>query len=271
MLDFIQNITIGNAAKTTLLATFILLAAACKKDDPEPEHSCGHWEYEGEYGPEHWAHLAPICQEYANCNGVAQSPIDISGAVLDTALHELDLRYMTSKTHIIHNGHTIEFEVEVTGKDTSILQLNGEVYKLLQFHFHAQSEHTIGGAAQHLEAHFVHQNARGDRAVIGLMFKDGAENAFLSQFVDRLPHPGSSPYSSTARFNPVDAFPSDRDYFTYHGSLTTPNCEENVTWFVLEHPMEASTAQLLRFKDLMPKNYRPQAELNGRPITHFRN
>jgi hypothetical protein len=29
MLDFIQNITIGNAAKTTLLATFILLAAAC--------------------------------------------------------------------------------------------------------------------------------------------------------------------------------------------------------------------------------------------------
>lgn len=249
-----------------LAATCILMASACKKDDPE--HFCGPWEYEGEFGSEHWGHLAPVCAEYAHCDGSTQSPVNITGAVPDASLHELELLYSNTKTHIIHKGHTIEFEVE---EGTSALELNGEEYELLQFHFHAQSEHTINGAPQHLEAHFVHQNTRGDRAVIGVMFKDGAQNAFLAQFMNNLPNPGAAPHHSNTLFNPAGVFPTDRDYFTYPGSLTTPNCEENVTWLVLEHPVEASTTQLLRIKDLMPRNYRPQAALNGRVIRHFRN
>ncbi|MBX2927526.1 MAG: carbonic anhydrase family protein [Saprospiraceae bacterium] len=249
-----------------LAAACILLASACKKDDPE--HLCGPWEYEGEFGSEHWEHLAPVCAEYAHCDGSAQSPVNITGAVPDAVLHGLDIRYTDTQTHIIHKGHTIEFEVE---DGTSALELNGTEYELKQFHFHAQSEHSINGAAQHLEAHFVHQSAGGDRAVIGVLFKDGAQNAFLAQFMNNLPNPGAVPYTSNTHFNPSGVFPTDRDYFTYPGSLTTPNCEENVTWFVLEHPVEASTAQILRFRDLMPKNYRPQAPLNGRIIRHFSN
>lgn len=245
----------------------ILLVSACKKD--EPDHLCGEWEYEGEFGPEHWEDLAPVCEEYAHCDGSAQSPVNITGAVADAMLHELGIHYATTNTHIIHKGHTIEFEIEENSGNA--LELNGEEYELRQFHFHAQSEHTINGAPQHLEAHFVHQSASGDRAVIGVMFKDGAENDFLAQFMSNLPNPGAAPYVSADRFSPDAVFPADKDYFTYPGSLTTPNCEENVTWFVLEHPVEASTTQLLRIKDLMPKNYRPQAALNGRVIRHFSN
>ncbi len=250
-----------------LMVSLMALAFSCKKDEAEPAHECGHWEYEGEYGPEHWADLAPVCEEYAHCGGSAQSPVDITGAIRDTSLHGLEFSYAATGVNIKHNGHTIEFKVD---KGSSKLVLNGEAFELDQFHFHAQSEHTIDGAAHHMEAHFVHVNAAsGDRAVIGIMFRDGAENAFLAQFMNHLPQAGSNPYTSSTAFNPAGALPAGLDYFTYPGSLTTPNCEENVTWFVLEHPVEASTAQILHFRDLMPKNYRPQADIGTRKILHF--
>lgn len=244
-------------------AACILLASACKKDEPD-HHLCGPWEYEGEFGPEHWGELSDPCEEYVHCNGMAQSPIAIDGAILDNNLAALDLHYTTTNTHIIHKGHTIEFEVE----EGNVLKLGGKEYELSQFHFHAQSEHTLMGVPYHMEAHFVHANELGDRAVISVMFKDGAENAFLAQVIGNLPNPGAAPYISATRFNPSVLFPTtpSADYFTYPGSLTTPNCEENVTWFIYQHPVEASTAQILRFRDLMPRNNRPQAPLNGRLI-----
>lgn len=267
MIVNINSIVPSSIFKIALTASFFMFAFACKKDKHEPDHSCGHWAYEGEFGPDHWDDLAPVCEEYAHCGGTAQSPIDIAGAMPDTSLGGLAFHYEHSTTHIIHNGHTIEFEME----EGSVLNLNGESYKLIQFHFHGQSEHTIGGAPHHLEAHFVHANANGDRAVVGVMIKDGAENPFLSPFMSHLPnYHAIKEYKSNQTFHPEDFLPADRSYFTYPGSLTTPPCDENVTWFVLEHPVEASSVQILRFRDLMPKNYRPQALLGSRQIRHFR-
>ena len=37
------------------------------------------------------------------------------------------------------------------------LRLDGDVYSLLQFHFHAPSEHTIDGDHSDMEMHLVHQ------------------------------------------------------------------------------------------------------------------
>ena len=42
-------------------------------------------------------------------------------------------------------------------------------YRLLQFHFHAPSEHTINGKSADMELHLVHQNAMGDLAVVGVL------------------------------------------------------------------------------------------------------
>ncbi len=148
--------------------------------------------------------------------------------------------------------------------------LNGEHYELIQFHFHGQSEHTIDGVPHHLEAHFVHANAMGDRAVVGVMVSDGVENAFLAPFMSHLPNYTTiKEHKSSQTFNAVNFLPANRSYFTYPGSLTTPNCEENVTWLVFEHPVEASALQILRFRDLMPKNYRPQADIGPRRILHY--
>jgi carbonic anhydrase len=67
----------------------------------------------------------------------------------------------------------------------------------------------------------------------------------------------------------VDAgslLPAVRGYFTYTGSLTTPPCTEDVTWFVLKAPVPMSDAQVAAFARRYPHNSRPVQRLNGRKV-----
>ncbi len=91
MTTAILNFKQAGIFKIALMAAVVMLAFSCKKDKAEPDEECGHWEYEGEYGPDHWADLASVCEEYAHCDGSAQSPVDIAGAIQDTSLGALVL------------------------------------------------------------------------------------------------------------------------------------------------------------------------------------
>ena len=45
----------------------------------------------------------------------------------------------------------------------SWLRAGAREWQLLQWHFHAPSEHSVGGARQAMEAHLVHADADGER------------------------------------------------------------------------------------------------------------
>lgn len=45
-------------------------------------------------------------------------------------------------------------------------------------------------------------------------------------------------------FNPSCLFPACRDYWTYHGSFTTPPCEECIVWLLLKEPITVSSDQV---------------------------
>ena len=45
--------------------------------------------------------------------------------------------------------------------------------------------------------------------------------------------------------------PMEKDYFTYLGSLTTPDFQENVVWMVLTEPIMVSQHAIDRMKELM--------------------
>ena len=66
--------------------------------------------------------------------------------------------------------------------------------------------------------------------------------------------------------NAGDLLPSDLGYFTFSGSLTTPPCSEDVTWFVLKTTGSLSPGQLAAFAKLYPNNARPIQPTNGREI-----
>merc|ERR1719341_2135134 len=63
-------------------------------------------------------------------------------------------------------------------------------------------------------------------------------------------------------------------YFRYEGSLTTPTCNEVVTWTLFERPVHISEEQLEMFRSLhtlnqsipLTDNFRPMQEMNGRKV-----
>ena len=252
--------------KLLLFAVFLLSAEACKDyDGGDPLPSCDgvHWEYEGVDGPDYWSEL---CVDYVDCGGEVQSPINLTGAVDDASLGEIARTYAATATHIVNNGHTLQFNCDAG----SSITVNGETYKLLQFHSHTHSEHLVNGASYPLELHFVHKNeTSGKLAVIGVFVKEGAENAFLKGFMDHLPAAKDATYDDAGTYNAADFFPAGKSYFTYAGSLTTPPCSEIVTWTVMETPVEASADQIHHFETIEHENARPVQPLHGRTIKRF--
>ncbi|HHH55314.1 MAG TPA: carbonic anhydrase family protein [Bacteroidetes bacterium] len=223
-----------------------------------------HWSHhKGEEGPENWKNL---CDGFKDCGGKSQSPIDIQTTNVknDKELSSPEFHYSDSKVDIINNGHTVQFNV--TGDN--FVKLNGKDYKLLQFHYHALSEHTIDGKHFPMEVHFVHKNSDSDFAVIGAMIKEGKPNQLFEKYLEHFPT-DKGEYKSDETFNILNLLPENKSYFYYSGSLTTPPCSEVVNWYVLKTPIEASKDQIVKFSKILNNNYRPVMPLNGRAVELF--
>lgn len=220
-----------------------------------------HWAYQGEAGPEHWGELS---ETFAACaEGNAQSPIDIPAAASVNPA-EIVFNYEPSALNIVNSGHTIRVDYD----QGSAIELEGTRYPLLQFHFHALSEHTIAGAHRDMEMHLVHQSADGVYAVVGVMIKRGAENPAYSALLNAMPaQVGEVQTIEGARVRATDLLPQARTFYRYDGSFTTPPCTEGVRWVVLNEPVELSSAQVALFEQLYSTNYRPVQPLNGRALT----
>jgi carbonic anhydrase len=219
-----------------------------------------HWEYEGKTGPEHWAELDP---KFEACKtGHAQSPIDID-KIDKSPEHPIELHYQKSPLTLINTGHTIQ----VNYAPGSTLVVDGKTYKLLQFHFHTPSEHTVHHKSFPMEMHLVHKGEDGQLGVLAVMVKKGKENRFLKDVWDHFPTEKNKEVSvPSTQLEVAGALPENHHYYHYLGSLTTPPCSENVNWMVLTTPIEASGAQLKKFHALFKKNNRPVQALHDRHV-----
>lgn len=70
--------------------------------------------------------------------------------------------------------------------------------------------------------------------------------------------------------NAAGLLPTDRGYYTYAGSLTTPPCTENVTWFVLKHPVTISDQEIKQFSKLYRHDARPTQPIYNRIVLESR-
>ncbi len=272
--------------KLSLITTAIIVVASCNNEEYDTvvssnnidlnneavlaggsSKSAGcHFEYQGELGPENWGTLCG--EEWIACNGQAQSPIDIDTSVIvgNGTSERMYLNYAATTTNVLNNGHTVQFNYN----SGSTAVLGGTSYELKQFHFHSGSEHTVDGQQYPLEMHLVHQNPdTGLLAVIGLFFEEGEENGYLRGLLYNIPKHEGETYSSNRIYYAENFFPytGDLGFYRYNGSLTTPGCNEIVTWFVAKQVLQASQEQLGEFKNILHDNYRPVQHLNGREIS----
>jgi len=220
-----------------------------------------HWTYhESATSPENWPNL---CDGFSDCGGSVQSPININteGIAQDESLPVIKFNYGKSGVKIENNGHTVEFMI--SGNNT--INLNDKEYKLLQFHYHSLSEHMVDNKHYPLELHLVHKYSDTDFAVIGVLFKEGAENELFSKFLSDFPKTVGE-YKSADSIDIIKLLPAEKSYFHYNGSLTTPPCSEVVDWYVLSTPLTASKEQLEMFSKILKNNYRPVKPLNGREV-----
>lgn len=207
-----------------------------------------------------------LCRE-----GAHQSPIDIKN-VQDRNIPGLKLEgivsdYSATPIRIINNGHTIHLNYNSGSK----INWKNKTFELIQFHFHSPSEHTINKKHYDMEMHLVHKTQDHQFLVIGVLIKKGKYNSHIQKFWDRIPNMKNKEVSyQDDRFNIKNLLPTVKEYFYYSGSLTTPPCLENVSWFILKTPIEISSDQINYFQNFIDHNARPTQKLNDRVVTNVK-
>jgi carbonic anhydrase len=226
-----------------------------------------HWGYSSEgraVPPADWGTLpgAELCGA-----GHEQSPIDLASKSSVTKAATPAFDYHPAALSIVNNGHTEQINVD----PGSTIRVGGETYKLAQFHFHAPSEHTIDGRHFPLEMHFVHLNDTNQPAVVvGVLVKTGAANRVLDPAMTRLPGAEGKTATFSGRVDLAEVMSSASGFWHYAGSLTTPPCTEHIQWYVLERPIEMSSAEIAAFTKVphMAHTNRPVQSAAGRTIEH---
>ena len=224
-----------------------------------PPSFAADWSYEGAHGPEHWGDVdaaSKVCSA-----GSQQSPVDI-GETINSKMPPLKIVWGKTADTIVNNGHTIQLNFA----EGSNVTVGKDKYTLLQVHFHRPSEHLIAGKNFPMEAHFVHRNAAGALAVVGVLMAAGKPNAAFSKIIATMPAKEGPAVKADAAINPNAMLPARRNYYRYSGSLTTPPCSEVVNWLLLTDPIQVAQADIDAFGKLYAMNARPAQKSNRRFI-----
>ncbi|XP_067033367.1 carbonic anhydrase-like [Acropora muricata] len=230
-------------------------------------------------------------------SGQKQSPIDImtNTTEYDTSLGGFTLlQYETKPSQKFtssNNKHTLQVSLPSDYYKVSGGNLPG-TFTTVQFHLHWGSdntkgaEHGMNGMFYPAEIHFVSFNEKyltiGESlnhwdglAVLGVFLKVGAFNSHYDKFLMESMVPKEPDTDKTIPSFPLaPLLPADKaKYFRYNGSLTTPTCNEAVTWTVFNEAVEISQAQMNMLRSLkmdasnnIVNNYRPVLSLNDRTV-----
>ncbi len=226
----------------------------------------------GPLGQSHWC---------GACNLVIsklQAPININtkDAQIDGSLPSINFSgYKATKLVTSENVHTLKVDYK---KGESSITIGKEQFKLVEFHFHRPSEEAINNHRTAMVIHLVHANADATAFVaISVLVEEGNSTpktaALVNKLIQYFPPPDglqNAPAGvdiNAADLLPVGSYPENRNYFRYGGSLTTPACGENVTFYVLKTPVRFSAEQLKEFERHYPfPNARNIQNTNGRPV-----
>ena len=186
-----------------------------------------------------------------------QSPINIDTNQVQHEMITIDIQLTGEVTDLNRKKHTLSLNPIGT------VVINHHAYKIINLHFHTPSEHTIDGMFTKMEAHFVLEDAQKHHAVIAVMIEVGEENAAFAEIFDLFEHGGTT----LAHWHQL--LPTTKTGYHYEGSLTTPPFTEGVSWYMLQHPITVSQAQLSHYQKDYQQTNRDCQPINHRTIYQF--
>ena len=122
-----------------------------------------------------------------------------------------------------------------------------------------------------MEAQLVHEDKKGNRLIIAVFIEEGTENKFLKTILLNTPLRENQEVEFTAmQLNPMELIPSQQNFYSFPGSLTSLPYTEGVQWIVMEAPITASPDEIRFFKnEVVASNSRMIQPLGGRPIVKY--
>ncbi|XP_058794892.1 carbonic anhydrase 2-like [Phymastichus coffea] len=242
--------------------------------------------------------------DFPECSGQWQSPIVIAAsrsvALPLPALEMIGYHdFLPLPLVLTNNGYTVtmNFKRDDLRKRTpyifgALLDENQD-YELENFHFHwglrnsRGSEHVLHGTRHPMEMHLIHRNMKYANLNTALQHKDGLvvlgvffnlqeeDNDLLKPLISHLPEIQFA--NSETKLNTSIILASFlpqhlNTYYTYRGSLTTPPCNEVVTWIVFASAVPISFKQMSKFrllsngKGILADNYRLLQDVHNRKV-----
>ncbi|XP_051120764.1 alpha carbonic anhydrase 7-like [Andrographis paniculata] len=250
----------------------ILLSSLISAQEVEDEKEFSYDE-NSEIGPAHWGE---IHEEWKKCNiGKMQSPIDMTNERVQIVSHlgRLKRFYKPANATLINRGHDMMIR---WGNGAGHIEINGSLYQLRQCHWHTPSEHTINGRRFDMEVHLVHQTNDNRTAVIGIMYKIGRPDSFLSMMKHNLKAIADTRdvEKTIGIIDPRLIKFGSRKYYRYIGSLTTPPCTQDIIWTIVKKIRTVTREQVVTIRDAVhdesERNARPVQSIHDRHVNLYR-
>ncbi|XP_076231720.1 carbonic anhydrase 2 [Calliopsis andreniformis] len=243
-------------------------------------------------------------QKFKSCAGKLQSPISISSfKSIALPLPALELigyhDILTGPLYLKNNGHSVVININNNVTSTRLPYIFGgslkinKTYEMDHLHFHwgaknnRGSEHIINGVRYPMEMHIVHRNKIYSNLSNALNHEDGL--VVLGIFFQLQEEDNRSLYPILNNLLGVQWLNKEKEldtpivlasllphntdvFYTYKGSLTTPPCNEVVTWIIFPTPIPISYSQLNKFRlissgeDVLVDNYRKLQNIGLRKV-----
>ncbi|KAL0736638.1 hypothetical protein Bca4012_012848 [Brassica carinata] len=251
-----------------LFVTFLALSSSSLAAD-ETE-TAFHYKMGEQADPSKWSMTK---KEWKICGtGKRQSPIDLSPEIarlVHNSTKLIQTYYKPVDATLKNRGYDIMVSWD---DDAGKIVINNTDYQLVQSHWHAPSEHFLNGERLAMELHMVHKSEEGHLAVIGVLFREGAPDAFISRIMGKINSIANiqDGEATIGELHPKDFGWDLRKFYEYSGSLTTPPCTEDVIWTIINKVGTVSREQIKVLVDARrggyEENARPAQPLNNRVV-----
>jgi carbonic anhydrase len=187
------------------------------------------WSFVGRVSPDHWSKLD---KKFESC-GEAEAK-----GITEVTENDLDI----NATPIIFDYNIYKYDPK-TIEASKHMNIGGRIYKLIEFHIHLPSEHSINGNIAKAAIHFIHQDKDNNIAVVAVMIKEGKSNPTIKNLIATVYKDDKEKFA-VEDGDLSSLLPVNKEYYHQIGSMSTPPCTDKVNWYIMKDAIEATSEEI---------------------------